>query len=267
MLRVRKLAKSVTSQVMLPPLQSASVAPMPSVSVASFTFCRPFAHAEEHTSHRKTRIAVKTKSWERTGQERARLGGPPPADPSEQRRWDQYSRKWVQSQSPCRRACSLDKPAGPPCCTGSRRWRCPRRTRRRTRSPRPGAWSWRSGCRWCCFHQRAGTGSTWQDGGGLTWLSTVGFSYPSATWRILTWTGSGSWPWAFRCCRRRRTRTRGSSPRSRRSFQKQIWPWAVWTRESRDEGGEDGGEERENTVQLWGGENIRKSENMRYWRF
>lgn len=65
MLRVRKLANSVTSQVTLPPLQSASVALTPSVSVASFTFCRPFAQADEHTSHRKTRIAVITKSWER----------------------------------------------------------------------------------------------------------------------------------------------------------------------------------------------------------
>lgn len=64
MLRVRMLANSVTSQVMLLPLQSASVLPMPSVSVASFTFCRPFAQADEHTSHRKTRIAVTTKSWE-----------------------------------------------------------------------------------------------------------------------------------------------------------------------------------------------------------
>lgn len=63
MLRVRMLVNSVTSHVMLLPLQSASVALMPSVSVASFTFCRPFAQADEHTSHRKTRIAVITKSW------------------------------------------------------------------------------------------------------------------------------------------------------------------------------------------------------------
>lgn len=62
-LRVRMLANSVTSQVMLLPLQSASVPLMPSVSVALFTFCRPLAQADEHTSHRKTRIAVITKSW------------------------------------------------------------------------------------------------------------------------------------------------------------------------------------------------------------
>lgn len=62
MLRVRRLANSVTLQVMLLPLHSASVELMPSVSVASFTFCRPFAQAEEHTSHRKTRIAVIKKS-------------------------------------------------------------------------------------------------------------------------------------------------------------------------------------------------------------
>lgn len=63
MLSVRMLANSVTSQVTLLPLQIASVALMPSVSVASFTFCRPFAQADEHTSHRKTRAAVITKSW------------------------------------------------------------------------------------------------------------------------------------------------------------------------------------------------------------
>lgn len=57
------LANSVTAQVMLLPLQSASVPLMPSVSVAYFTFCRPFAQAEEHTSHRKTSSAVITKSW------------------------------------------------------------------------------------------------------------------------------------------------------------------------------------------------------------
>lgn len=67
MLRVCKLANSVTSQVMLLPLQSASVALMPSVSVAYFTFCRPLAQADEHTSHRKTRTAVTTKSWKRRG--------------------------------------------------------------------------------------------------------------------------------------------------------------------------------------------------------
>lgn len=63
MLRVRRLANSVTSQVMLPPLHMASVEEMPSVSVASFTFCRPLAQAEEHTSQRKTRLAVIRKSW------------------------------------------------------------------------------------------------------------------------------------------------------------------------------------------------------------
>lgn len=63
MLRVRMLANSVTSQVTLLALQSANVALMPSVPVASFTFCSPFAQADEHTSHRKTRIAVITKSW------------------------------------------------------------------------------------------------------------------------------------------------------------------------------------------------------------
>lgn len=67
MLRVRRLAYSVTSQVMLLPLHSASVELMPSVSVASFTFCRPFAQAEEHTSHRKTRIAVIKKSCKPAG--------------------------------------------------------------------------------------------------------------------------------------------------------------------------------------------------------
>lgn len=63
MLRVRTLAYSVTSQVTLLPFKNASVALIPSVSVASFTFCRPFAQADEHTNHRKTRIAVITKSW------------------------------------------------------------------------------------------------------------------------------------------------------------------------------------------------------------
>lgn len=65
MLRVLMLANSVTSQVTLPPLQRANVLLMPAVSVASFTFCRPFAQADEHTSHRKTRIAVITTSWRR----------------------------------------------------------------------------------------------------------------------------------------------------------------------------------------------------------
>lgn len=63
MLSVRRLANSVTSQVMLLPLQNPSVALRPSVSVASFTFCRPFAQADEHTSHRNTRAAVIRKSW------------------------------------------------------------------------------------------------------------------------------------------------------------------------------------------------------------
>lgn len=63
MLRVRRLANSVTSQVTLPPPHRASVDEMPSVPVASFTFCRPLAQAEEHTSQRKTRLAVIRKSW------------------------------------------------------------------------------------------------------------------------------------------------------------------------------------------------------------
>lgn len=63
MLRVLRLANSVTSQVTLLPPHRASVDEMPSVPVASFTFCRPFAQAEEHTSQRKTRLAVTRKSW------------------------------------------------------------------------------------------------------------------------------------------------------------------------------------------------------------
>lgn len=63
MLRVRRLANSVTSQVTLLPVHMASVEEMPSVPVASFTFCKPLAQAEEHTSHRKTRLAVIRKSW------------------------------------------------------------------------------------------------------------------------------------------------------------------------------------------------------------
>lgn len=53
--------------MMLLALHSANVELMPSVPVASFTFCRPFAQAEEHTSHRKTKIAVITKSWKTNG--------------------------------------------------------------------------------------------------------------------------------------------------------------------------------------------------------
>lgn len=51
----------------------------------------------------------------------------PPVDNS---RWndDQYSQKWDQSQSPCRRACSRDKPTAPPCCRGSRQRPRPQRT-------------------------------------------------------------------------------------------------------------------------------------------
>lgn len=63
MLRVRRLANSVTSQVTLLPPHRASVDEMPSLPVASFTFCRPLAQAEEHTSQRKTRPAVTRKSW------------------------------------------------------------------------------------------------------------------------------------------------------------------------------------------------------------
>lgn len=63
MLRVLRLANSVTSQVTLVPPHRASVDEMPSVPVASFTFCRPLAQAEEHTSQRKTRLAVTRKSW------------------------------------------------------------------------------------------------------------------------------------------------------------------------------------------------------------
>lgn len=135
------LANSVTSQVMLLPLHSASVALMPSVSVASFTFCRPFAQADEHTSHRKTRIAVTTKSWKqlRTHQlHRQTLHVfnfegliNPCARTEVYWKADQktrYSQEWVQSQNPCRRACTLNTPGEPPCCTESRHSRCPRRT-------------------------------------------------------------------------------------------------------------------------------------------
>lgn len=58
---------------------------------------------------------------------------------------DQYLQKWVQSQSPCRRACNLNTPTEPPCCTGSRRWRCPQRTPPRRLNRPPSVWSRQSG--------------------------------------------------------------------------------------------------------------------------
>lgn len=61
------MAKSVTSQATSLSLQSASVEVMPAVPVASFTFCSPLAHAEEHTSHRKAIAAVRPKSWGERG--------------------------------------------------------------------------------------------------------------------------------------------------------------------------------------------------------
>lgn len=157
------LANSVTSQVTLLPLHSASVELMPSVSVASFTFCRPFAQADEHTSHRKTRIAVTAKSWEQVGthqlyrQTQHVFYFEWPTNPCvrfhhfyrrsywKAHQQDRYSQKWVQSQNPCRRACSPSTPTEPPCCTESRRWRRPRRTPLRRPSLPPCVSSWQSG--------------------------------------------------------------------------------------------------------------------------
>lgn len=189
MLRVRMLANSETSQVMLLPLQSASVALMPSVSVASFTFCSPLAQAEEHTNHRKTRIAVTRKSWNKVRHmlQREKL------QVSHFQIWsflsisryhsqkkNIYSQKWAQNLNPCRRACSLNKPAEPTCSTGSRGRRCPQRTRLKTPSLPPSVWSWQSGYRWWRFLVWAGLGSTcrqdekcvWSE--SETWLKPLG---------------------------------------------------------------------------------------------
>lgn len=151
------MANSVTSQVMLPPLHMASVEEMPSVSVASFTFCRPLAQAEEHTSQRKTRLAVIRKSWKSVLGSSEAMNGADSA-PQQQHR---YSREWVRSPSPCRRACSLNTPAEPACCKESRRWQRPRRTPPRRRSLPPGVSPRQYGCKWWRFLPRAGLRLTW----------------------------------------------------------------------------------------------------------